>query len=111
MSSPAKMPASKPAPGRRPRAPFRTETRPEPSVFVAYGDYAPRPVIDGRAIGPYEMADMRRRAQLERDLTKAMRLRSLHRGKNEAAYRKADAWADRVLDLIEEGIACHRWER
>jgi len=108
MTSPAQMPSVRPP---APRRPYRTETRPAPSVFVAYGDYPPRPVIDGRMVGRFEQADMRRRAQLERDLAKAMRLRSLHRGRNEAAYRKADAWADRVLTLIEEGIACHRWER
>lgn len=99
------------SPSTRSRRPYRTETRPEPSVFVAYGDGPARPVIDGRARGPYELADMRRREVLQRDLDDALRRRALHRHTgNMAAYRKADEQADRYLDLIAAGIAAHRWE-
>jgi hypothetical protein len=94
---------------------FRTQTPPRPTMSST-GDYAPRPnlVIDGvlREVGPFELADMRRREVLERDLNDAMRRRALHlRTGNMAAYRKANAQADRYLDLIAAGIASHRWEK
>ena len=95
----------------KPRKPYRTETTPAPSVFVAYGDGPARPVIDGRARGRFELADMRRREVLERDLADAMRRRALHlRTGNRAAYRKADEQAGRYMDLIVAGIEAHRWE-
>jgi hypothetical protein len=98
-------------PSAKPRKPFRTETTPEPSVFVAYGDGPARPVIDGRARGRFELADMRRREVLERDYQDAMRRRALHRRSgNMAAYRKADDQADRYLDLIVAGRNQGRWE-
>ena len=102
-------PCEKKPRAKKPRKPYRTETQPEPSVFVAYGDGPPRPVINGRAVGPCELADMRRRAVLERDLEDALRRRALHRRTgNTAAYRKADEQADRYMDLIAAGIP-HRW--
>jgi transposase len=97
---------------RTPRRPFRTETQTGPSVFVAYGDGPARPVINGRVVGPFELADMRRREVLERDFNDAMRRRALHlRTGNLAAYRKADEQADKYLQLIADGIAAHRWEK
>ena len=105
--------ASKPRPSKaaKPRKPFRTETKPEPSVFVAYGDGPARPVIDGRARGRFELADMRRREVLERDFKDAMRRRALHlRTGNQAAYRKADEQADHYLSLIVAGREQGRWE-
>ena len=112
MATPIDMAAKRPSKPTPERQPYRTETKPAPSVFVAYGDGPARPVIDGRARGPYELADMRRREVLQRDLDDAMRRRALHlRTGNMAAYRKADAQADRYLDLIAAGIACSRWEQ
>jgi hypothetical protein len=91
------------------RKPFRTETPGEP-VFVAYGDGPARPVINGRARARFELADMRRREVLERNLQDAMRRRALHRRTgNFAAYRKADEQAGRYMDLIVAGIDAHRW--
>jgi hypothetical protein len=102
---------SKPSKASKPRKPFRTETPAEPSVFVAYGDGPARPVINGRAVGRFELADMRRREVLERDFRDAMRRRALHlRTGNRAAYHKADEQAGRYMDLIVAGIEAHRWE-
>ncbi len=102
---------SKPTKASKPRKPFRTETKPEPSVFVAYGDGPARPVIDGRAVGRFELADIRRREVLERDFKDAMRRRALHlRTGNQAAYRKADEQADHYLSLIVAGRQQGRWE-
>jgi len=106
--------ANQPRPGQNKaaRKPYRTETPAVPSVFVAYSDGPARPVINGRVMGRFELADMRRREVLERDLADAMRRRALHlRTGNLAAYRKADRQADRYLDLIAEGIRANRWER
>lgn len=105
-------PCEKKPPAKKARKPFRTETPREPSVFVAVGDGPPRPVINGRAVGPCELADMRRREVLERNLEDAMRRRALHRRTgNREAWRKADEQADRYLDLIDLGVAMGRWEK
>ena len=115
--TPLDVAATRPCEQKKPsRKPFRTETKPAPSVFVVYGNAAEgggerRPVIDGRARGRFELADMRRREVLERDLADAMRRRALHlRTGNQAAYRKADEQAGRYMDLIVAGIEAHRWE-
>ncbi len=111
----ASMRPSKPSKPSKPRKPFRTETTPEPSVFVVRGN-SPEggelcPVIDGRAVGRFEAADMRRREVLERDFKDAMRRRALHlRTGNQAAYRKADEQADHYLSLIVAGRQQGRWE-
>jgi hypothetical protein len=107
---------SKPTKASKPRKPFRTETTPEPSVFVVYGNAAEgggerRPVIDGRAVGRFELADIRRREVLERDFKDAMRRRALHlRTGNQAAYRKADEQAEHYMHLIRVGRDQGRWE-
>lgn len=112
MATPLDLAAKRPSKPKAARRPYRTETKPEPSVFVAYGDGPKRPVINGRVVGPFELADMRRREVLERDLNDAMRRRTLHlRTGNMAAFRKADEQVDRYLDLIAAGIECHRWEK
>ena len=115
--TPLDVAATRPCEQKKPsRKPFRTETKPAPSVFVVYGNAAEgggerRPVINGRAIGRFELADMRRREVLERDLADAMRRRALHRRTgNMAAYRKADQQADHYLDLIAIGREQQRWE-
>ena len=102
---------SKPIKASKPRKPFRTETTPEPSVFVAYGDGPARPVIDGRPRARFELADKRRREVLERDFKDAMRRRALHlRTGNMAAFRKADEQADHYMHLIRVGRDQGRWE-
>ena len=107
----ASMRPSKPAKSRKPRKPFRTETKPAPSLFVSYREGDVRPVIDGRARGRFELADMRRREVLQSNLDDAMRRRALHlRTGNRAAYRRADDQAGRYMDLIVAGIEAHRWE-
>jgi hypothetical protein len=94
----------------KPRKPYRTETPPEP-VFVSYREGDIRPVVNGRIVGRFEAADMRRRKVLERDFNDAMRRRALHlRTGNKAAYRKADEQAGRYMDLIVAGIDAGRWE-
>lgn len=107
----SKRPSKPSAKSRKSRKPFRTETTPEPSVFVSYTDGERRPVINGRAIGRFELADMRRRQVLQSNLDDAMRRRALHlRTGNRAAYRKADEQAGRYMDLIVAGIEASRWE-
>jgi hypothetical protein len=101
---------SKPTKASKPRKPFRTETPADP-VLVAYGDGPARPVVNGRIVGRFEAADMRRREVLERDYQDAMRRRALHlRTGNMAAYRKADDQADHYLNLIIAGRDQGRWE-
>ena len=107
----ASMRPSKPKKASRSRKPFRTETKPEPSLFVSYREGDVRPVIDGRAVGRFELADLRRREVLERDFKDAIRRRALHlRTGNMAAYRKADEQADHYLSLIVAGRQQGRWE-